>query len=113
MPLHIINIQIMSKVSILNASISNSISRHLVSTCSGRADLIGSEANLPGRRGLIGDKLTALGQNHAAIRAMGTGSAAEAVNSPIQKLHVVERISVSLCGIYKLHFAFKVIAKYL
>ena len=51
----------------------------------GGADPIASQANPPGSRGLIGYYLNALGQNPAAVRAVGTGSAAEARNRPIQK----------------------------
>ena len=65
MSLHITYKLIMSKLSVLKALISNSISRHLASDCNGlqclydsgragqgSADSIGSEADLPGRRGL-------------------------------------------------------------
>ena len=52
----------------------------------GKADPIGSEADPPGRRGFIWDKLTALGHNPAAMRAIETGSAAEAGSFPIQML---------------------------
>ena len=75
---------------------SSSSFRHLESACSGlqclttaarqgRADPIGSQANPPGRRGLIGYYLTALGHNLEAKQAVGTGSAAGPGNLPIPK----------------------------
>ena len=81
----------MYKLSIHKALIS--ISCQLASACSGlqcniftaavgqgTTDPIGSKAKPPGRRGLICEKLTALGHNLAAMQAIGTGSAAETRN---------------------------------